>query len=547
MTGPITRRRFLQTSTALGATAAAAGAVGIGAATVGAAAPVAATDPFPWSEATIADLQVAMESGETTARRITLDHLERIERLDWAGPRVNSMIEVNPDAEAVAAALDRERADGHVRGPLHGIPIVLKDCIATDDRMETTAGSLALMGSRVPRDAGVASKLREAGGVLLGKANMSEWNAFRGWPLHGGWSARAGTGRNPYDLSRSTGDSSSGSAAAVAASFTAGAVGLETYGSIVMPSALCGIVGLKPTHGLVSRSGSIGIAHSRDAIGPMARTVADVATLLGGMAGRDPLDPSTEAGAGRIPADYRRFLDPNGLRGARIGVWRRRDLWKHEGVAVVIEEALDALREAGARIVDPVELPDWKEATGEHIGVMFTEFRHDVASYLSGLTNTSMRTLADVVAFNAANRDEELRWHSQNTLESALEQPPLSDPGYRRSLRRSRRLGRAAFDRPMREQHLDAIVAPTFIRAWLIDLRDGDDPANGNGAAGPSNAAGYPHITVPAGFAHGLPIGMSFMARAWQEPALLRYAHAFEQATQARRAPRFTELPFVDR
>jgi amidase len=547
MAGPVSRRRFLQTSAAIGARASAIGAVGLVAMPKGSSASAATSDPFPWSEATIADLQAAMESGETTARRIIVDHIERIELLDWAGPRVNSMIEVNPDAEAIADALDRERAGGHVRGPLHGVPIVVKDCVATDDRMETTAGSLALVGARAPRDAGVVAKLREAGAVLLGKANMSEWNAFRGWPLHGGWSARAGMGRNPYDLSRSTGDSSSGSAAAVAASFAAGAVGLETYGSIVMPSSLCGVVGLKPTHGLVSRSGSIGIAHSRDVLGPMARTVADVAALLGGMAGRDPLDPYTEASEGHVPADYRRFLDPDGLRGARIGVWRRRDLWKHEDVATVIEDALDALEDAGARLVDPVDLPAWKDATGEHIGVMFTEFRHDIRDYLSGLANTSIRTLADVVAFNEGHHDEELRWHSQNTLESALEQPSLSDPGYRRSLRLSRRLGREAFDRPMREHRLDAIVAPTFLRAWVIDLRGGDDPMNGNGAAGPSNAAGYPHITVPAGFAGGLPIGISFMARAWQEPKLLRYAYAFEHATQARRAPRFVELPFVDR
>ena len=547
MASPITRRRFLQSSAAVGAAAAVCGPAGIASANGGTAMPGPTPDPFPWSEAPIADLQAAMESGETTARRITLDHLERIEQLDWAGPRVNSVIEVNPDAEAVAGALDQERADRHVRGPLHGIPVLLKDAIATDDRMQTTAGSLALVGSRVPRDAGLVTKLRDAGAVLLGKANMSEWNAFRGWPLHGGWSARAGTSRNPYDLSRSTGDSSSGSAAAVAASFAAGAVGLETYGSIVMPSSLCGVVGLKPTHGLVSRSGTIGIAHSRDVLGPIGRTVADVATMLSAIAGQDPLDPFTVGSVGHVRADYRRFLDPAGLRGARIGVWRPKHLWKHDEVAAVIEEAIAALREAGARVIDPVALPHWLDATGEHVSVMFSEFRHDIGAYLSGLTDTSMRTLADVIAFNEAHHHEELRWHSQGLLESANEQPPLSDPGYRRSLRRSRRLGRAAFDRPMTEHRLDAIVAPTFIRAWVIDLRGGDDPLNGNGAAGPSNAAGYPHITVPSGFARGLPIGMSFMARAWEEPKLLRYAHAFEQATQVRRAPRFTELPFVDR
>ena len=424
---------------------------------------------------------------------------------------------------------------------------MLKDCVATADRMETTAGSLALVGAKVARDAGVAERLRAAGAVLLAKANMSEWNAFRGWPLLGGWSARAGLGRNPYDLTRSTGDSSSGSAAAVAASFAAGAVGLETYGSIVMPSALCGVVGLKPTHGLVSRSGTIGIAHSRDVLGPIARTVADAAALLSGMAGPDPLDPYTEAGEPHVRNDYRRFLDPGGLHGARIGVWRRRDLWKHDEVARVAEEGLDAMRDAGATLVDPIKLPGWLEATGEHVGVMFTEFRHDIDGYLAGLAEAPVRSLADVIAFNEAHRAEELRWHNQALLEGALDAPPLSDPGYQRSLRRSRRLGRQAIDGPLREQRLDAIVAPTFLRAWVVDLRGNDDPENGNGAAGPSNAAGYPHLTVPTGFAQGLPIGMSFMASAWQEPQLLRLGSAFEHATRARRAPGFVDLPYVDR
>ena len=298
MTTSLSRRSFLKYSMATAATASTVGMLSA------ACAPRASTsagssidDRFRWSEATIPDLQRAMESGELTALALARNYIERIERLDWAGPRVNSIIELNPDAEGIARTLDQERQAGNVRGPLHGIPIVLKDCIATADRMETTAGSLALLGSKVPRDAGVARKLRDAGAVLLGKANMSEWNAFRGWPKHGGWSGRAGIGLNPYALRFSTGDSSSGSAAAVAANFAAGAIGLETYGSIVMPSSLCSIVGLKPTLGLISRSGTIPISFTRDTIGPMGRTVADVAALLGGIVGVDPLDGQTSASA----------------------------------------------------------------------------------------------------------------------------------------------------------------------------------------------------------------------------------------------------------
>lgn len=333
----------------------------------------------------------------------------------------------------------------------------------------------------------------------------------------------------------------------MAAGFAAGAVGLETYGSIVMPSSLCGVVGLKPTHGLVSRAGTIGIAHSRDVVGPIGRTVADVASMLEGMVGVDPLDPYTDASVGRVPAEYRRFLDPDGLRGARIGVWRRHGLWKHAEVAGVIEDAIGMLRDAGATVVDPVRLPGWLEATGAHVGVMLTEFAHDVRAFLGELSNTEMRTLDDVVAFNEAHPREELRWHNQALLEGAVDPPPLSDPGYRRELRRSRRLGRAAIDGPMRTHRLDAIVAPTFLRAWVIDLRGSDDPNNGNGVAGPSNAAGYPNLTVPAGFSGGLPIGISFLARAWQEPRLIRLGSAFEHVRGAWRPPRFVDLPVVDR
>jgi amidase len=540
MTAVIGRRRFLQYSAAVGATATAVGATGT-ACTADAPVEVATTsDDDRWNEATIDELQRAMERGETTASQLVDDFLDRIERLDWSGPRLNSVIEVNPDAEAIALALDEERAEGHVRGPMHGIPILLKDCIATADRMQTTAGSLALVGSKVPRDAGVVTKLRDAGAIVLGKANMSEWNAFRGYPTRGGWSARAGIGLNPYALSYSTGDSSSGSAAAVAANLAVGAVGLETYGSIVMPASLCGVVGLRPTMGLISRSGTIPISTVRDTTGPIARTVADLAIMLGAMVGADPLDPVTRESAGRLPRD-RAVLDPGGLRRARIGIWRSNHVWKGEGVAEVVEPLVGVLEELGAIVFDPVYLPEWKDAIGWHTSVMLGGFRADVDAYLRELSDTRIRSLADVVAFNEEHADQELQWHNQALLEGALDTPPPSDPAsdWMKSRRISARLARAAFAGAMDRHRLDAVFCPTFVTPWAIDLLNGDDPLTGNGAAGPSNAAGYPHVTLPAGFVGELPVGVSFMGRAWDEPKLLRYAFALEQAVQARRSPKF--------
>lgn len=531
----IDRRSFLKLSAIAGVAATSAGALQGASAGDRGRVPGAS---FRWNEATMADLRAAMESGETTALGLTRDYIGRIEAMDWSGPKVNSIIELNPDAEAIAASLDRERADGHVRGPLHGIPILFKDNFATADRMETTAGSLALLGSKVPRDAGAVKSLREAGAIIFGKANMSEWNSFRGWPNRGGWSARAGSGVNPYALGYTTGISSSGSAAAVAASFAAGSIGMETYGSIVMPSSLCGVVGLKPTLGLTSRSGMIGIAHSRDVSGPIGRTVADVATLLGGLVGVDPLDPFTAKSARHLHRDYRKFLDPDGLRGARIGIWRGFKNFDHgEEANRVVERHVRRLADMGATVIDPADIPHPADAIGHHIGVMLTEFKHDLKAYLSQLTNTDIRTLSDVIAFNERHAGEELRWHDQGLLEWGNEALPLSDPVYRKDLRLSRKLAREGFAAVMDRHHLDALFTATFIPAWANDLLNGDPPDQG--ASGPSNAAGYPHITVPAGYVGELPIGVSFLARAWEEPKLLRYAYAFEQAVQARHAPKF--------
>lgn len=538
MAGGMSRRSFIKGSVVAAATASAGGLV-LPREVQAAADP---GGPFRWTEATMADLQASMASGEVSARALVRDYVDRIEAIDWDGPQLNSIMELNPDAEAIAADLDRERARGRVRGPLHGIPVVLKDCIATDDRMETTAGSLALLGAKAPRDAGIVKTLRDAGAVILGKTNMSEWNGFFGWPNRGGWSARAGIGRNPYAVDYTTGVSSSGSAAALAANLTAGAVGMETYGSIVMPAALCGVVGLKPTLGLTSRSGMIGISYSRDVTGPMGRTVADVATLLGGLVGVDRRDPFTSQGAGHLHHDYRRFLDPDGLRGARIGMWRGLEENPDYGARKVAFHAIRrTLPELGATLIESIDLSAAVEAISGHIGVMLTEFKHGLNGYLAELTNTRMRSLVDIVRFNEEHAAEELRWQDHVFLEGALAPAPLSSPSYRYDLRTSRKTARDGFAAVMDQHRLDAIVAPTYIPAWSIDLLNGDSPELGNGASGAYNAAGYPAITVPAGFVGELPVGVLFMARAWEEPRLIRYAYAFEQALQARRPPKFLQ------
>jgi amidase len=534
----IDRRSFLKYSAAAGAAASAASTLGISGAPHAAAATASRSDSFRWNEATIAELQAAMHSGKTTSLRLTRAYMKRIEKMDFSGPTLNSVIELNPDAETIARQLDDERRAGHVRGPLHGIPILVKDNVATADRMETTAGSLALLGSKVPRDAGIAKSLRAAGAVILGKANLSEWANFRSFQSSSGWTGRAGQCLMPYVLDHNGSGSSTGSAAAVAANFVAGAIGTETDGSIVSPATTCGVVGIKPTLGLTSRSGVVPIAHSQDVTGPICRTVADAATMLGALVGVDPFDAATNKSIGHFHRDYRGFLDPNGLRGARIGIWREGNFGLSPESDEVVESVIPTLGSLGATVIDPADIPHAGDLFSPEFTVLLYEFKHDVAAYLSGLTHTTMRTLADLIEFNATHADQEMPWFGQELFELSETFGPLTDPAYLDALRTSKRLSRReGILAVMNEHDLDAIFAPTGQPSWTIDLVNGDHFLNSDSS--PAAVAGFPHITVPAGYTGELPIGVSFMGRAWSEPKLIAYAHAFEQAVQARHVPKF--------
>jgi amidase len=494
-------------------------------------------------EATVAELQEGMRAGRCTARSLVEGYLARIDSLDRRGPALRSVIEVNPDALAIAEALDRERRAGKVRGPLHGIPVLVKDNIDTADRMSTTAGTLVLEGSIAPRDAHLAERLRAAGAVILGKTNLSEWANFRSTRSSSGWSGRGGQTRNPYALDRSPCGSSSGSGAAIAASLAAVGVGTETDGSIVCPAAASSLVGIKPTVGLLSRSGIIPISHSQDTPGPMARTVADAAVLLGVMAGADPRDPATAASRGKAQADYTRSLDPNGLKGARIGVARKRWFGYSAEADRLTEEAIAALRRAGATVIDSVEIPHLGEYGGAEYTVLLYEFKHGVNEYLASLgSRAPVRSLKEVIEWNERNRDRSMPYFGQEILKMAEEKGPLTDTAYVNALRKSQRLARAGIDSAMAKHRLDAIVAPTGSPSWPIDLVNGDHFLGASSSA--AAVSGYPNVTVPAGYAFGLPVGISFIGRAWSEPTLIRLAYAFEQATRHRRAPRY--LPTAD-
>ena len=535
----ISRRSFLRYSAATGIAAAAAPAL-TGQATSTAAIRNGVPVPkFDWAEATIAELQTAMRRGDTTSRQLTQAYITRIGEVDFTGARLNSVLEINPDALTIADELDAERRAGHVRGPLHGIPILLKDNIATDDRMETTAGSLALLGSRPPRDAFVARQVRKAGAVVLGKANLAEWANFRSFQSSSGWTGRAGQCLNPYVLDRNPSGSSSGSAAAVAANLAAAAVGSETDGSITAPASACSVVGLKPTLGLISRSGIIPIAHSQDTSGPIARTVADAATLLSAMTGVDRRDPATAASNGHIHRDYRRFLDPKGLQGARIGVWRDGIFGASPETDEIMERAIDQIKALGAEVVDPANFPHVERLFGPEFTVLFYEFKADIRAYLSELRNTDIRSLRDLIAFNDRHAGVEMPWFGQEIFELSQSFGPLTDDAYRRALRRSKRLSQDGIDSVMDSHGLDAIVCSVSGPPWTTDLVDGDHFAAISGTT-PAAVAGYPHINVPAGYSHyQLPVGISFFGRAWSEPKLIKLAYAYEQGADVRHPPRF--------
>ncbi|MYF77757.1 MAG: amidase [Acidobacteria bacterium] len=495
--------------------------------------------PFEFDEVTADDLQGMMESGEHTARSITEAYLGRLEAMDRQGPELCSMIEINPDALAIADELDAERQANGPRGPLHGIPVALKDNLDTHDRMTTTAGSLALEGSIPPRDSFVAERLRAAGAILLGKLNMSEWAYFRGERATSGWSARGGQCKNPYALDRNPCGSSSGSGTAASANLCALTVGTETGGSIMCPSSSNGIVGIKPTVGLWSRSGIIPISHSQDTAGPMTRTVRDAAILLGGAVGVDPRDEATAGSEGNFHTDYAQFCDPAGLQGARIGVARSFTGFDPR-VTALFDDAIQAMADAGAVIVDPANLPE--AAWNDELPLLLLEyeFKADLNAYLATLgPDAPVRTLAEIIEFNETNAELEMPHFGQERMIASEARGPLTDEAYLNAKRTIQRANREdGIDALMDEHQLDAIVAPTRDLPWVTDHIKGDR-LDGGSSAGPAAIAGYPDITVPMGFVSGLPAGVSFFGRAWSEPVLIRIAYAYEQATQARRAPTF--------
>jgi amidase len=506
-----------------------------------------AQSTFPLEEATAAQLQEWMTNGRYTARQIAQLYLDRIEQIDRQGPALRSVIEINPDALAIADALDKERAEKGPRGPLHGVPVLIKDNIDTGDRMSTTAGSLALEGSHPSRDAFVVARLRAAGVVILGKTNLSEWANFRSTHSTSGWSGRGGLVKNPYALDRNACGSSSGTGAAIAANLAAIGVGTETDGSIVCPSGTNGLVGIKPTVGLISRSGIIPISHTQDTSGPMARTVADAALLLGAMTGVDPADAASPASASYANRDYTKSLDANALRGARIGVARKQYFGYSDVTDAITDKAIADMKAAGAVIVDPADIPTASRMDACENIVLQTEFKADINKYLESLgPSAPQKSLADLIAFNNEHRDSEMPYFGQETFIASEKRGTLTDPKYLKARTTCRALARAqGIDFVLRLHHLDAIVAPTGSPAWTTDLVNGDHFTGASST--PAAVAGYPSITVPAGYAFGLPVGISFIGTAWSEPKLIALAYAYEQATKHRVAPKFPAHASLER
>lgn len=493
---------------------------------------------FPYAEATISSLQQQMAASSLTAADLTSAYLARIAEIDRAGPTLNAIIELNPDAPSLARQLDAERKAGRVRGPLHGIPVLIKDNIATADRTETTAGSLALVGAKPPRDAALVAQLRAAGAVILGKTNLSEWANFRGDKSISGWSGRGGQTRNPYALDRNTSGSSSGSAAAVAADLCVVAVGSETDGSIVSPASVCGLVGVKPTVGLVSRAGIIPISASQDTAGPMARTVRDAALLLEAMAAADTRDPVTQSRPSGFATDFAARLKPGALKGARLGLVRG-PFGLDPRLTPLFDAAVDKMKAAGAEIVDLGEFPDFNKAGDAELEVLLYEFKAGLNAYLAELGATSpMKSLADLIAFNTVHADRELAHFGQELMVKAQAKGPLTDPAYLDARALCLKVTRTeGIDALLAKHRLDALVSLTNGTAWLIDPINGD--AYTGGSSSPAAVAGYPSVTVPAGEYRGLPVGISFYGAAWTDGKMLALAADFEAKAPARRAPNF--------
>jgi amidase len=542
------RRSFLQTALLGGASAvlaplypALAAARDLSATAANAAAPIplpADVKSFELDEITIPELQDGMKVGKFTARSLAEKYLARIDEVDKRGPAVNAIIELNPDALSIADALDQERKAKGPRGALHGIPVLIKDNIDTADRMMTTAGSLALVGSKPPKDSFVAQKLRAAGAVILGKTNLSEWANIRSSHSVSGWSGRGRLTRNPYALDRNPCGSSSGTGAGISANLAAAGIGTETDGSIVCPSSSNGLAGIKPTVGLVSRSGIIPISHSQDGAGPMCRTVRDAAILLGALTGVDPEDAATAASAGKSQTDYAQYCDPHGLKGARIGV-ARKYFGFNDAVDALMEQALGVMKRQGATLVDPADIATLGKFDESELLIFMYELKADLNAYLARLgPSAPVHTLQDVIDFNEHNRQKEMPYFGQDLFLKAQAKGPLTEKEYVDALAKNHQLARTeGIDALMDQYKLDAVVAPTGGPAWLTDLINGDHSAGGSSNA--AAVAGYPNINVNAGFVSGLPVGLSFFGRAWSEPTLIKLAYSFEQATKARQAPRF--------